>query len=132
MNEWEFVSEVKSWIDQIVGHNPTLPFSGAKTEQRGSGSNKRRDLTLRPGRPSPAHGRGQVALRQGWHVPYRSDVVVDARKKAEKAGVRYFFTWNVNECVLWETATAASGLQDRAYERWNQRWPCRSAKLSRN
>jgi hypothetical protein len=38
--------------------------------------------------------------------PFRSDVVTDARKKAERAGVKYCLTWNVNQCVLWETATA--------------------------
>ncbi|MDP2824172.1 MAG: N-6 DNA methylase [Sulfuritalea sp.] len=119
MNEWEFVGEVKSWIDQIVRHNPSLPFSGAKTEQRGSGSNKRRDLTIldQDGRPILT-GEVKLPYAKDGTSPYRSDVVVDARKKAEKAGVRYFFTWNVNECVLWETASAASGLKDRAYERW--------------
>lgn len=119
MNEWEFVGEVKSWVDQIIQHNPSLPFSRAKTEQTGRGSNKRRDLTIidHDGRPILT-GEVKLPYAKDGTSPYRSDVVIDARKKAEKAGVRYFFTWNVNECVLWETASAASGLKDRAYERW--------------
>lgn len=93
MNEWEFVGEVKSWIDQILRHNPSLPFSGAKAEQRGSGSNKRRDLTIldRDGQPILT-GEVKLPYAKDGTSPYRSDVVVDARKKAEKAGVRYFFT----------------------------------------
>ena len=119
MNEWGFTGEVKSWIDQIVQRNPTLPFAGAKIEAVGRGSQKRRDLTLidRSGDPLLT---GEVKLPDApdGGSPYRSEVVKDARQKALRAGVKFFFTWNVNECVLWETATAGAGLQDRAYERW--------------
>ncbi|MHB1054175.1 MAG: HsdM family class I SAM-dependent methyltransferase [Thiobacillus sp.] len=119
MNEWGFTGEVKSWIDQIVQHNTSLPFSGAKVEEVGKGSQKRRDLTLidRNGDPLLT---GEVKLPDApdGGSPYRSEVVKDAQQKALRAGVKFFFTWNVNECVLWETATAGAGLKDRAYERW--------------
>ena len=46
MTEWEFVGEVKEWIAIALIHNSQLPFSSAKLEQRGAGSNKLRDLTL--------------------------------------------------------------------------------------
>lgn len=120
MNEWGFTGEVKSWIDQIVQRNTNLPFSGARVEELGHGSQKRRDLTL-VDRNGVALLTGEVKLPDApdGASPYRADVVKDARQKAERAGVKFFFTWNVNECVLWETATAGSGLQDRAYERWN-------------
>lgn len=119
MNEWGFTGEVKSWIDQIVQRNTSLPFSGAKVEVVGKGSQKRRDLTLidRNGDPLLT---GEVKLPDApdGGSPYRSEVVKDAQQKALRAGVKFFFTWNVNECVLWETATAGAGLKDRAYERW--------------
>ncbi len=119
MNEWGFTGEVKSWIDQIAKLNTNLPFAGAKVEAVGKGSQKRRDLTLidRNGEPLLT---GEVKLPDApdGGSPYRSEVVKDAQKKALRAGVRFFFTWNVNECVLWETATAGAGLKDRAYERW--------------
>ena len=119
MNEWGFTGEVKSWIDQIVQRNTNLPFSGARVEDRGHGSQKRRDLTL-VDRNGVALLTGEVKLPDApdGASPYRAEVVKDARQKAERAGVKFFFTWNVNECVLWETATAGSGLKDRAYERW--------------
>ena len=119
MNEWGFTGEVKSWIDQIVQRNTNLPFSGARVEEVGHGSKKRRDLTL-VDRNGVALLTGEVKLPDApdGASPYRAEVVKDARQKAERAGVKFFFTWNVNECVLWETATAGSGLKDRAYERW--------------
>jgi hypothetical protein len=119
MNEWGFTGEVKSWIDQIAKLNPNLPFGGARVEDVGKGSQKRRDLTLvdRSGEPLVT---GEVKLPDApdGSSPYRSEVVKDAQQKALRAGVKFFFTWNVNECVLWETATAGAGLKDRAYERW--------------
>jgi len=119
MNEWGFTGEVKSWIDQIVRLNSNLPFAGARVEDVGRGSQKRRDLTLidRNGDPILT---GEVKLPDApdGGSPYRAEVVKDAQKKALRAGVKFFFTWNVNECVLWETASAGAGLKDRAYERW--------------
>ena len=119
MTEWEFVGDAKEWIALALVHNTQLQFSGAKLEQRGSGSNKRRDLTLLD-KSGKAVVTGEVKMPYATDgtSPFRSDVVTDARKKAERAGVKYFFTWNINQCVLWETATAGAGLQDREYEQW--------------
>ena len=119
MNEWGFTGEIKSWIDQIAKLNSSLPFAGARIEAVGKGSQKRRDLTL-VDRNGDALLTGEVKLPDApdGGSPYRAEVVKDARQKALRAGVRFFFTWNVNECVLWETATAGAGLKDRAYERW--------------
>jgi hypothetical protein len=52
-------------------------------------------------------------LLHAWRLKVKA-----GQQKALRAGVKFFFTWNVNECVLWETATAGAGLKDRAYERW--------------
>ena len=119
MNEWEFTGEVKEWIGRILEHNPELPFSTARLEQRGSGSKKRRDLTLLGKDKLPLlTGEIKLPYASDGNTPYRSEVVSDARDKAKKAKVAYFFTWNVNECVLWETASSGAGLADRTFERW--------------
>ena len=102
MNEWELTADVASWINEIIGKDRTLPFSRAKCEQRPETSLKRRDLTL-------LGGIGQVLVTGEIKLPYQKDgsspynavVVNDARAKAFKASSKYFFTWNVNECVLW-------------------------------
>ena len=119
MNAWGFTGEVKSWIDQIANLNRNLPFAGATVEAVGKGSQKRRDLTLID-RDGEAIMTGEVKLPDApdGGSPYRAEVVREAQQKALRAGVKFFFTWNVNECVLWETATAGAGLKDRAYERW--------------
>ena len=119
MNEWGFTGEVKSWIDQIAKLNSNLPFAGARVEDVGRGTQKRRDLTLID-RNGDVILTGEVKLPDApdGGSPYRAEVVKDAQQKALRAGVKFFFTWNVNECVLWETATAGAGLKDRAYERW--------------
>jgi len=119
MNEWEFTADVAGWINRVLSVNSALPFSQAKCEQRGRGSLKRRDLTLldKSGLPIVT-GEVKLPYRVDGGTPYNAKVVEDARKKAQKAGARYFFTWNVNECVLWETVPASTSWQKRDYRRW--------------
>ncbi len=120
MNEWEFTTDVISWINEILSKDKTLPFSRAYSEQRAAGSEKRRDITL--------HDHNQVVILTGEvKLPYQKDggspynekVVQDARKKAEKAKAKFFFTWNVNEFVLWETFSVKTIQIDRKYRNWN-------------
>jgi len=119
MNEWEFTAQVASWIDLILRNNPSLPFSEARCEQRGKGSLKRRDLTLLD-KDGKAVLTGEVKLpfRPDGGSPYNAAVVKDARSKALQAKVRLFFTWNVNEFVLWETTPAKTTWHEQNYRSW--------------
>ena len=45
-------------------------------------------------------------------------MVRDARAKARRAGARFFFTWNINEFVLWETEPADASWQGQKYRSW--------------
>ncbi|MGA2225573.1 MAG: N-6 DNA methylase, partial [Syntrophobacteraceae bacterium] len=120
INEWELTADVASWINEIIGKDRTLPFSRAKCEQRPETSLKRRDLTL-------LGGIGQILVTGEIKLPYQKDgsspynavVVDDARSKALKVGSKYFFTWNVNECVLWETTPTRSSWRDQNYKSWD-------------
>src|SRR5215217_1320246 len=109
MNEWQFTSDVAKWIALILDKNWDLPFGDAYCEGQSPDSLKRRDLTIKD-----RNGRivltGEVKLpgKKDGATPYNVKVVEDARSKARRAGVRYFFTWNVNDCVLWETEEAAA------------------------
>lgn len=104
MNEWEFTSRVATWITLILERNLELPFQEAYCEGQSNESPQRRDLSIKD-----RNGRviltGEVKLpgQQDGATPYNAKVVSDARQKARRAGVRFFFTWNVNQCVLWET-----------------------------
>lgn len=117
--EWEFTADVASWINEILVKSPRLPFSRAKCEQPSSGSRKRRDLTLLD-KDKRAVLTGEVKLpyQKDGGSPYNEAVVQDARQKALRSGVRFFFTWNVNEFVLWETESAEAPLRDRQYKSW--------------
>ena len=67
ITEWEFTAEVASWINSILEKDSRLPFSTAKCEQRGSGSQKRRDLTLLDKTQQVClTGRGQASLSPRW------------------------------------------------------------------
>jgi len=119
MNEWEFTGEAASWINERIHSNPQLPFSGARTEQRGQGSLKRRDLTLLDKSKIPVlTGEVKLPYAKDGSTPYNDTVVTDARSKALRAGARFFFTWNVNEFVLWETTPDKPSYQDQKYKSW--------------
>jgi len=91
MNEWEFTGKVKEWIGRILEHNPDLPFSTARLEQRGTGSKKRRDLTLLGKDKLPLlTGEVELPYASDRNTPYRSKVVSDVRDKAKKARVAWF------------------------------------------
>lgn len=106
-HELEFTSNAASWMNLIIEKDNSLPFSSARCEGRTKGSQKRRDLTLR-GRDGKVNITGEVKLpyQKDGATPFNAYVVSDARQKAIRAGADYFFTWNVNECVLWRTQTA--------------------------
>ena len=120
MNEWEFTAEVSNWINETLMKIPSLPFYRAKCEQSGTGSRKRRDLTLwDKDRRIILTGEVKLPYRHDGGSPYNTAVVNDARSKALKAGSPFFFTWNVNEFVLWETETAKSTWQEQKYKSWD-------------
>lgn len=119
ITEWEFTADVAKWITAILERNPGLPFSEAKCEQRGAGSAKRRDLTLLDkNKKIILTGEVKLPYRKDGSSPYNAAVVKDARAKAKRAGADYFFTWNVNELVLWETAAEAATWHERDYQAW--------------
>lgn len=101
--EWTIVGDAKSWMDALLdAHGSSAPFARVKLETRTTASLKRRDLTV-------LDRDGRVALTGEVKVPWALDgaspfvelTVRDARIKAEAAGSEWFFTWNLNELVLW-------------------------------
>jgi type I restriction-modification system DNA methylase subunit len=120
MNEWEFTALAASWIKSAVSADPKLPFRDARCEQKGRGSNKRRDLTIL-GKDGSAVVTGEVKMpyRPEGSSPFRTGVVRDARRKAQRAKVDYFFTWNVNRCALWPTKVGPDDSPTAAYRAWD-------------
>lgn len=119
MTEWEFTATVAGWINQYLSLNPSLIFKEARCEQRASGSTKRRDISL-IGKDNRVLVTGEVKLPYmlDGATPYNENVYQDARKKAVAAKASYFFTWNVNECALWETFSEKTAPHERQYKAW--------------
>ncbi len=119
MNEWEFTGDVVVWLNQLIAADPSLPFSKASTEQRGTGSQRRRDITILDRKGNPiVTGEIKLPHRPDGGSPFNPPVVKDALAKAKRAKVRYFFTWNVNQCVLWDANEAARPLLEQNYKTW--------------
>lgn len=120
VTEWEFTADVASWINEILAKDAGLPFSRAKCEQRGRGSLKRRDLTILDQNGNAVlTGEVKLPFQKDGGSPHNAKLVKDARSKAVKAKAPYFFTWNVNECVLWETDPKGSTWPDQDYKSWD-------------
>ena len=104
--EWSIVADAKSWMDALrEAHGDQSPFGAIKVETRASGSLKRRDLTItdRAGRICLT-GKVKVPWAPDGASPFVESTVVDARKKAAAVHSPWFFTWNLNELVLWGSA----------------------------
>jgi len=114
MNEVTFVNRVTQWIKEILDKRLDLPFDYASIEEPTKGKQKRRDFTLydRNGKLALT---GEIKLpdKPDGVTPYNEAVVVDAHKKADDEGVKYFFTWNVTRFVLWKTFEAGVALIHR-------------------
>jgi hypothetical protein len=122
LNEWQFTGDVAKWIYLLLERNKDLPFGDAYCEAQSANSPKRRDLTIED-RNGVVVLTGEVKLpgQKDGATPYNAKGVEDARAKARRAGVAYFFTWNVNQCVLWETneTTAEDSSHPRPdYKSW--------------
>ena len=119
ITEWEFTADIASWINELIAMNPDLPFSAAKCEQRSTGSRKRRDITLLDdSQRIVLTGEVKLPYRSDGGSPYNSTVVSDARSKANRAGTSFYFTWNVNQFVLWETEPTTPSWKNRSYKDW--------------
>jgi len=118
MTEWEFTADAASTINVMLAKDPNLPFSSARCETR-SGDAKRNDLTLLDKDQQPVlTGEVKLPFQKDGGSPYNAAVVEDARSKALKTNVGYFFTWNVNEFVLWEVMPGKRSWKDHNYKSW--------------
>lgn len=104
LTEWTFAADAAKWITMWLHGRKSMPFTEAKVEQKSSGSLKRRDLSLldRDGKTALS-GEIRFPDAKDGQTPYNAKLVTDARRKAARAGARFFFTWNINRLVLWPT-----------------------------
>jgi hypothetical protein len=122
INEVDFCSQIAAEVQGLAQANPgRYPFHEVRVEGHGTGAGraKRKDLRFYdfnnklilcgevklPGTPE-----GQSA--------YANKLIQDAQAKADNAGVQYFFTWNVNEFVLFDRSRWQAPLLERRIRDW--------------
>ena len=116
-HEQSFAAHVVSIIGQLLTEG-SLPFSHASTEASARGKITRRDITLYSAEGKPVlTGELKLPYKPDGRSPYNFGVVRHAADKAVEAGVRYFFTWNVNTFVLWDLQQAGKPLIERDQEK---------------
>lgn len=130
IHEQDFCAQVAKWADEIFKSARDCAFAEARIEGFGSGKQQRKRKDLRfYDLNSKVALTGEVKLPgtiEG-RSPFNTDLVQDAQAKADNAGARYFFTWNVNSFVLWDRYQQDRPLLDRWVREWKSGRNFRSA-----
>ncbi|BAZ28472.1 type I restriction-modification system methyltransferase subunit-like protein [Cylindrospermum sp. NIES-4074] len=102
-NEWNITAQSATWITEICTARPDLPFSHATVEETVKRSAKRHDLVLFD-RNNKKVLTGEVKRPENpdGRNPMSNALLEDAFLKASRSGIPYFFTWNINRCVLFD------------------------------
>jgi hypothetical protein len=117
--ELEFCAKIAEWSNIFFADSDS-PFERASIEGTGSGSMRRKRKDLR----FYDHANGKLALTGEVRLPGAADdspygdMADDAFRKADNAGVTYFFTWNVNTFVLWDRSRWEEPLLERRVRDW--------------
>jgi hypothetical protein len=122
IHEVDFCGQVASTVNVLISQNPGIyPFREARVEGlgKGAGRRKRKDLRF-----FDSNGRlvlcGEVKLpgTPEGRSAFADKLMQDAFAKAENAGVQFFFTWNVNEFVLFDRSLWDRPLIERRIRIW--------------
>jgi len=105
-NEVTFCADVKSWVDALFQQHPDWPFERAHIEKYGRGTNKRHDFRVlaREGLRPVLSGEVKMPGTTEGRSPYDPALMQDAFLKAKNIQAPYFFTWNVNKFVLFDSS----------------------------
>lgn len=122
LNEVDFCARVASDANAIFARgDASCPFVEARIEGLGSTRSDRARKDLRfYGPDSRLLLTGEVKLPGGVGA-FDAALVKDAGEKAEDAGVKFFFTWDVNTFVLWDRSLWQVPLLERRVRVWQLR-----------
>jgi type I restriction-modification system DNA methylase subunit len=101
--EVTFCSRVAGWANALFARHPEWPFRRAEIEESKAIHRKRSDLRFY-GDAKKLILAGEVKMpgtREG-RSPHNPGLVEDSATKADNAAAEFFFTWNVNELVLYD------------------------------
>ncbi|MBI4570168.1 MAG: SAM-dependent DNA methyltransferase [Planctomycetes bacterium] len=120
-HEVSFCAEVKSWADALFAQHPEWPFARAHIEKYGQGTNTRQDLRVLGREHATPLLSGEVKMpgTPDGRSPYDPVLMQDAYNKADNIQAKYFFTWNVNEFVLFDRSRWNCPMIERRVKAWN-------------
>jgi hypothetical protein len=114
VHEVSFCARVKSWAEAQFSVKPQLGFKRVEIEKSAIKSRKRSDLSV-------YDAKGNLRLAGEVKLPgtpegrnaFAFSLIEDAANKASKAGAEFFFTWNVNQLVLFDAKQWQKPLLER-------------------
>ena len=118
VDERTFVSELAGWVTEFLNSRPDLPFDRALVEEHVTGTINRHDFRLYRRHTNQPVLTGEIKMPDsalGNH-PLNAELVEDALGKAFQTGVRYCFTWNVRQFVLFDSHMQGVPLVQRYIE----------------
>jgi hypothetical protein len=122
IHEVDFCGQIASAANVLFAQDPTaFPFREARIEGFGTGPAIRRRKDLRffePGGKLALCGEVKLPGTPEGQSPFNDTVLQDAFRKADNAGVQFFFTWNVNEFVLFDRSQWDKPLLERRVRNW--------------
>ena len=117
-HEVDFCAAVAGWASAFLAETDS-PFESVRVEGYGAGGMRRKRMDLRI-----LDKLGGLAITGEVRMPGAEDddpygaLAEDASRKASNAGVKYFFTWNVNTFVLWDRSLWDRPLLERRVREW--------------
>lgn len=122
IHEVDFCSQIASAVNVLVSQNPTaFPFREARVEGFGTGAGRRKRKDLRffdHNQKLILTGEVKLPGTPEGRSAFADTLVQDAAQKADNDNVQYFFTWNVNEFVLFDRSRWQQPLMDRRIRVW--------------
>ena len=112
--EVTFCSRVAKWGELIFREDTTLPYRRIEIEESKGIRRKRSDIRVydRQNRLVLAGEVKMPGTLEG-QSPFNAALVEDAFLKASNAGAPYFFTWNVNQLLLFDSQLWEKPLNER-------------------
>jgi methylase of polypeptide subunit release factors len=117
-HEVTFCSRVSKWAENLFSQNPSWNFVRAEIEE--TVKRKRSDLRIY-GPKNRLVLAGEVKLpgtAEGRNA-YSFDLIGDAFQKASNLGAEFFFTWNVNKLVLFDSKKWDVPIMERRLNEWD-------------
>jgi len=129
IHEVDFCGQIAAAVIALAEKDPGIsPIQSARVEGLGKGPSARKRSDLRF---FDKNGTlilcGEVKLpgTLEGRSPFDSALCQDAAQKADNLGTQFFFTWNVNEFVLWDRSLWDKPLLDRRVAQWKLDQPLR-------